>query len=133
MTDDLDTVLLHESPAAGKGGGLTDHHFGDFELNGRSGAEVARHQCGVEDGSFIASESTAVLQTVDLGVEDRITELNALVVAASHDLAVLDEDTSDGDSALGLAFFGFVDSSLKKRVSFHPSRIRNRPVRTLEE
>ena len=107
-----------------KGAGLTGDHLGYLKLHDCPGAQIARHQSGIENRVAIASHPSTVPQAIDLRVQNRVQFLNSLVVPPGHDLPVLHQNGTDRDSSGAGSFARFFDSGLHEFV--HLGRIRRR-------
>ena len=101
--DDFDTVRPKQVLGAKEGPVLPDHHLWDLIEKDRPGAHRAGGERGVDRRAPVVGglETSGVLQSVHLPVEDRTPLLHPLVVAPPDDLTVDNQHRPDRDPALG--------------------------------
>ena len=97
---------------------FADDDFGDFIEERGTRAHGAGGEGGVEGaaGVDVGGETAGVLEAIHFGVVDDTAVLDALVVSATDDGVIADENGADGDATGGEAFLGFFDGGLKEEV-----------------
>ena len=103
VIDDLEFYALAADVFLGalEGFVFTDDNVRDAVEERSAATHGAWRQGGIEDTFAIdaCGETTGVFETVHLGVMDHTALLLALVVAATDDVSVVDEDRTYGDAA----------------------------------
>ena len=117
--DNFYAVLMHEIQCAGECSAFADYDLFDSELNHSTGAEITRHQRGVQHRVAKTADSAGIADTIDLGVGDGVVILNSLVVTDRDQLPSTRQRRTDRNSAFAPAFSGLGDSSLHERIDFH--------------
>jgi hypothetical protein len=97
---------------------FADDDFGDFVEERGARAHGAGGEGGVEGaaGIDVGGEAACVLEAVHLGMVDNAAMLDALVVSATDDGVIADENRANGYATGGEAFLGFFDGGLKEEV-----------------
>lgn len=97
---------------------FADDDFGDFVEERGARAHEAGGEGGVEGaaGVDIGGETAGIFEAIHFGVVDDAAVLDALVVAATDDGVVADENGANGDATGGEAFLGFFDGGLEEEV-----------------
>ncbi len=97
---------------------FADDDFGDFVEERGTRAHGTGGEGGVEGAASVdvGGETAGVLEAIHFGVVDDRAVLDALVVAATDDGVIADEDGADGDATGGEAFLGFFNGGLKEEI-----------------
>ncbi len=121
VLDDLELHALAADVILGalEGHVLADDDVGDFVEKGGAAAHGARGEGGVEGalGIDAGGEAAGVFQAIHFSMMDDAAVLDALVVAAADDPALVDENGPDGDAAGGEALEGFLDGGAKEWIA----------------
>jgi uncharacterized protein (TIGR00730 family) len=105
-------LLAHEAAV------LPDDHPRDPVKEDRAGTHRARRKSGVERAVAVNAGRLAagVLQGVHFAVENGTALLDASIVAAADDLALVGDDAANRNAALGQTTVGFLNCCLHQRV-----------------
>jgi len=79
--DHFHPVAAHEIRRASKRPAFAYDDFGNLKLNHCAGAEVTRHQSGIEDRVTKVSDPAGISQTINFGMRDRVVILHSLVMS----------------------------------------------------
>jgi hypothetical protein len=101
-----------------KGDVFTHDDAGDFVEQSCAAAHGTGGEGGIQGATLINGgfQAAGIFQAVHFRMMDDAGVLHALIVPASDDLAIEDEDGADGDATGGETFFGFFEGGFKKCV-----------------
>lgn len=104
-----------------EGGVFSYDDFGNSVKESGTAAHGAGGEGGVEGALAIDAGGLAsrIFQAVHLGVMNNAAVLDSLVVAAPDDFTLVNEDGTDGDTAGGESFAGFINGGEEEGILGH--------------